>query len=320
MRRLAMAMAVLSLAVGCGPDSGAADELELQLEELSGADADGDGIPDALEDALAKKFAPEFRFGPSGEEKNLPSSVDWFLARAALRFNHGPCGDHVVRAQGTLTQSNLSTVSHRTTNWLCAHTQTVKKSNEKKLEYNLHATSTATRAGSPPSEWKLYTHVRKSTLQGGAWDIQYWIFFPYQSGPLGFDHEGDWEHITITVDARREFFSAWYAAHSGGTRFRKADLTFVEGTHPVVYTAIGTHASYARPGSYESPSPFKDVAKDGGPRWRTWESPLVNLGEIGKPLNGQHFILYGGRWGSVGKFDFTSGPPTPTFQGSWNTR
>jgi hypothetical protein len=48
------------------------------------ADLDGDGIDDALELALAERFAPVILM--SKDETNLPVNVGWFLARATLEY------------------------------------------------------------------------------------------------------------------------------------------------------------------------------------------------------------------------------------------
>ena len=76
-------------------------------------------------------------------------------------------------------------------------------------------------------------------------------------------------------------------------------------------------------GSHDTHYPtFTDETRDGGPVWQTWKN-VVNVGEKGRALNGQSFIDYGGRWGQIGILNGsvnlgTSGPDTPSVQGSWN--
>jgi hypothetical protein len=63
---------------------------------------------------------------------------------------------------------------------------------------------------------------------------------------------------------------------------------------------------------------LNDYTADGGPIWDA-AANLVNVGEKTHPLNGQSFIRYGGRWGEIGTFAFTTGPLTPSFQPTWTT-
>ena len=69
------------------------------------------------------------------------------------------------------------------------------------------------RAGSAdPRDWVTYVHVYPRT--DGHINVQYWFFYPYNDGPFFFDHDADWEHVTIDVDrsgvpARRLLRAAW---------------------------------------------------------------------------------------------------------------
>ena len=64
---------------------------------------------------------------------------------------------------------------------------------------------------------------------------------------------------------------------------------------------------------------YSDYCYDNGPRWKTWEN-FINVGERRKTLNGQTFILYGGRWGEVGYTKWTSGPQGPAFKDAWDIK
>jgi len=76
-------------------------------------DVDLDGVPDMWEDVLAVKYAPEVRLPPSNEDWTRPSSVDWYLARAHLRFEHDNCSDCPIMSVGSVTQQNLWKQTHR---------------------------------------------------------------------------------------------------------------------------------------------------------------------------------------------------------------
>lgn len=75
--------------------------------------------------------------------------------------------------------------------------------------------------------------------------LQYW--FCYYFDDWANIHEGDWESITVFL--RREGqtwqpLGATYSAHENGTRRHWPDIERLEDTHPVVYVASGSHASY----------------------------------------------------------------------------
>lgn len=313
--RSLLLFSTLTLAA-CGPlaeEDASFDELEDALF----ADVDADGLDDAIEDQLAVKYAPEVRLAPSSIDWTRPANVDWYLARVHMRFNHSGCPDCQVLALGTSTQSNLSTRSHQTKNWLCSHTSTTYASNQSHKEFFLQPPDDAVHSGAPSSDWRVYVHVKPSVVVSAGHDIQYWFFYPYNDSIASVNHEADWEHITVSTDSAGNFHSAWYAQHSGGVRYTASQLSW-NGTHPIVYSADGSHASYPAVGDWPLILGMYDHTYTGGPAWQTWNN-WVNVGEKGAARNGQLFIAYGGRWGEVGELDDTSGPQGPSFQGSWNT-
>lgn len=280
-------------------------------------DVDLDGIPDAWEDRLAARFAPELRLPPASEDWTRPASVDWYLARVHMRFEHSGCSDCQVLGVGAVTQDNLASQSHRGKNWRCAHKDGPSFSSAS-AKFFLQPPDDGVHKGAPQSAWRAYVHVKRD---GAGWAVQYWFFYAYNDSVASANHEGDWEHITVITDAAGEFAAAHYAQHEGGRTYQAGDLEFVAGTHPVVWVADGSHASYPKRGSFDIPNvpAFDDHTYAGGPVWQTWHS-WVNVGEKGRPRGGQRFIDYGGRWGEFGLTSFTSGPRTPSFQDAWDSR
>ena len=75
--------------------------------------------------------------------------------------------------------------------------------------------------------------------------IQYW--FCYYFNDWADIHEGDWEGLSIFL---RQAGTDWkplgatYFEHANGARRHWADIEIVDDTHPVVYIASGSHASY----------------------------------------------------------------------------
>jgi hypothetical protein len=56
-------------------------------------DDDGDGIPEQLEDYLMTTFGPELRLPPDDIDWTRPASVDWYLPKVRMRFDHPLCPD-----------------------------------------------------------------------------------------------------------------------------------------------------------------------------------------------------------------------------------
>ncbi|MFN8495019.1 MAG: Vps62-related protein [Caldilineaceae bacterium] len=93
-------------------------------------------------------------------------------------------------------------------------------------------------------------------------DIKYIFFYPFQGfqtfrvGILhGFStkkrnfewarfgrHEGDWEHITVRLTPALQLQGVFYGQHGDSVWVEKPPL--IDGTHPVVLSALNDHASY----------------------------------------------------------------------------
>jgi hypothetical protein len=154
--------------------------------------------------------------------------------------------------------------------------------------------------------------------------VQYWFYYAYSSFWIpSFDHEGEWEMIQLELDSDREAVRAWYSAHG------KVEEKYPEfrGDHPVVYSGLGTHASFHT--QCGLPERCAAVTCDSC-RWFTWDGGLaefggagkqgggvVNLGELDAPMSGKSWLKYSGRWGEIGNAGTTSGPRGPAFQPPW---
>jgi hypothetical protein len=114
-------------------------------------------------------------------------------------------------------------------------------------------------------------------------------------------HEGDWERVTVYLDERDPEGAApasvGFYRHST-TTFLRWDRVEKDGSHPVAYAAIGSHASLPEPGFG-----FIDVGDRDGPRWQTADE-LERVEEA--PWYG-----FGGAWGRVGKVRESTGPVGP---------
>lgn len=268
------------------------------------ADHDQDGLPDAVEDALLARYAPIVLIHPS--EPALPASTDWLLARSELEPAPGP-------RTRVLAASVLG---------LLAWPQPVEHPAAR-----LRPRARDRAGSSVPADWVTYGHAFRS--EGGGVLLQYWFFYPFNDAYGLFDHEGDWEHVTVRLGPTLAPEGAWYARHHDarpGVWFDWAALSR-EGEHPVVLAARGTHASYAKlaelPGwerTCGTTSPAAAAAGGCGV-WRTWGGDtggVVNVGERAAPR--VPFVAWPGRWGATGRLglDSRSGPPPgPAFQAGW---
>ena len=97
----------------------------------------------------------------------------------------------------------------------------------------------------------VYAHVATEPGYPGRLALQYWIFYAYND--WNNLHEGDWENVQLVFDAAtaaealtRKPVSIGYSQHEGAERadWGDAKLELVDGRHPVVYPAAGSHANF----------------------------------------------------------------------------
>jgi hypothetical protein len=152
--------------------------------------------------------------------------------------------------------------------------------------------------------------------------LQYWFFHPYNDWVN--KHEGDWEMIQIILDGNtKEPLKITYSWHYGGHTFLWSDSSVVkiDETHPEVYAASGSHASYwtSDPISFDAKWDTKGCLTDS-------VNPVKTLMSIGSNLNIQGaetyrlqpisddtpWVQWKGRWGQKTTWDWgTSGPRSP---------
>ncbi|CZT15287.1 related to VPS62 Vacuolar Protein Sorting [Ramularia collo-cygni] len=112
-------------------------------------------------------------------------------------------------------------------------------------------------------------------------DVFYMYFYAFDYGGdylarqinVG-NHVGDWEHnmLRFVEGKPREM---WFSQHAGGQAFEYSAVEkFEGGGRPVVYSANGTHANYAKPGTHDHTIPGVDLPvglledhTDAGPLW-----------------------------------------------------
>jgi hypothetical protein len=117
--------------------------------------------------------------------------------------------------------------------------------------------------------WDAPVYVHSTTRNGKVY-LDYWTFYGYNDKSID-DHVGDWERVAVEVDPRtRRPTHVIFFRHND----RPARLPWGEvqrqGSHPVVYRASGSHASYPSPGHFDIFGPSPDQAADSDHRSPTW--------------------------------------------------
>ena len=152
--------------------------------------------------------------------------------------------------------------------------------------------------------------------QNGTVYAFYMYFYNFNLGDkpwiLGYyagNHVGDWEHNAIKfTNGQPE--SIWYSQHSSGEAFTY-DATQKIGLRPVAYSAKGTHANYAQPGTHDHTIPglnlpFTFVITDTTSQGALWD-PTLN----------SYLYSYRAADNSFAAFDGVSPTSYLSFQGTW---
>jgi hypothetical protein len=138
--------------------------------------------------------------------------------------------------------------------------------------------------------------------------ITFWFFYAYNAGPIpgGADnHEGDWERITVKLNANNRATHVAYFQHNGPPEEKKWKDVSKSGTHPIVFSAKGSHASYFTAGKHGlGPGGIVKDTTGKGEQWRTWQH-MQNA-------RAQDWYGFGGAWGEVGNYKDTTGPQGPS--------
>lgn len=267
---------------------------------------------------LATTYAPLIYLS-KGEAKR-PANTGAFIAGSKLTWTHdGGCNDHELAPQGKVDAARLGNggYQHQTANRICQH-GTKYASNQNVRPYGplgpregmfLDLEDKQHGMGSVHSEL-YYDYVKGS-------HITYWFFYAFNDGPAVQNHEGDWERVSIRLDAANKPITVAYFSH-GGACVLSYPSAKKSGTHPIAYAALGTHATYPKTGQFPTEFPgVKDNVIAGGEVWPTYLRTLRNVRSM--PWYG-----YGGGWGNVGELTHTTGPIGPSafkspVPGNWSS-
>jgi hypothetical protein len=171
----------------------------------------------------------------------------------------------------------------------------------------------------------VYAHVATDPADPGKLALQYWFFYAFND--FNNLHEGDWEMIQLVFDAADAHealagkpVEVGYSSHEGAERASWGDdkLALVDGTHPVVYPAAGSHANKYTDALYLGSSAEAGVGCDDTRGPHVELRPVVQTIPSDPQTAAQAFpwITFEGRWGELQKA-FFNGPTGPNLKAQW---
>lgn len=167
-----------------------------------------------------------------------------------------------------------------------------------------------------------YAHVVRDEDAGHV-TIQYWLFYYYNDW---FNkHEGDWELVQVVLTAAGEPEWVVLSQHHGGTRRAWDTAQVEEGTHPVAYVALGSHANYfwgdeIYPNGVTIGNARLEIMDRTGTAGRVIPDVILipdreQAAADPARWRGLEWISFGGRWGEIAPQSDFSGPYGPADKG-----
>jgi hypothetical protein len=169
----------------------------------------------------------------------------------------------------------------------------------------------------------VYAHIAREPNHPG-FTLQYWFFWYFnQFNDL---HEGDWEGMQLSFEAEttaealhEEPSEIILFQHAGGERAGWNDSKVQkQGTHPIVYPAAGSHATF-----YDSAVYIQNGQRGSGVGCDNTTEPLrelrpqpLLLPEAASESGPFKWLSYDGRWGEKEK-GFNNGPTGPPTKTVW---
>jgi len=268
------------------------------------------------EQALADRFAPVLLLVAQDEECGPgepyePIDVD-------LLF-----GENTVALRGPWNTTDLVKIGPEATDLV------------NRFEYHLDYPGSALDPGCDYEIWNrrltdgssptVYAHVATDPGHPGQVSLQYWFFYVFNQ--FNNLHEGDWEMIQLDFEAgdaadaqTKTPVAVGYSSHEGAEEAAWGDekLQIVDGTHPVVYPASGSHANKFGDALYLGSSAEAGVGCDNTEGPHREIRPVVKTIPSDPTAAAQAYpwITFEGRWGELQKA-FFNGPTGPNLKTQW---
>jgi hypothetical protein len=174
----------------------------------------------------------------------------------------------------------------------------------------------------PPA---VYAHVATDAGYPGKLALQYWFFYAFND--FNNTHEGDWEMIQLVFDAPDAAGAlavapeaVGYSQHEGAERAVWGDhkLEIIDGTHPVVHPAAGSHANFFEDALYLGSSGSQGVGCDDATSPSVEVRPVVKVipSDPAAAREAYPWIGFEGRWGEL-QTAFYNGPTGPNLKKQW---
>lgn len=171
----------------------------------------------------------------------------------------------------------------------------------------------------------VYAHVATDPAHPGKLALQYWLFYVFND--FNNLHEGDWEMIQLDFEApdaraalEKTPYEVGYSSHEGAERAHWGDdkLELVDGTHPVVYPAAGSHANKYTEALYVGSSAEAGVGCDDtrGPHRQLRPAIVTIPHDPTAAASELPWITFRGRWGEL-QPAFFNGPTGPNLKTQW---
>jgi hypothetical protein len=262
---------------------------------------------------LAQRYAPVVRLVEQNEsckhgEPYVPTDVNAVL------------GNPDVALRGPWDKTNLIKVA-----------PTAQDLSTGLFDYHLDFPGSALTPGCSYDTWShrinqgrvptAYAHVVKEPAYPGRLALQYWFFYVFND--FNNKHEGDWEMIQLDFDAatpsgalRVKPALVGFSQHEGAesSRWGERKLQIVDGTHPVVYPALGSHANYFTSALHLGRSAAQGVGCDdtGGPSTELRPTVALLATNQAAYLRAYPWLGFEGHWGEKHEalYDGPTGPNT----------
>ncbi|HMI22247.1 MAG TPA: hypothetical protein VK496_04965 [Gaiellaceae bacterium] len=270
----------------------------------------------AQEAQLAKRYAPVVR---------LVSHTDCAPGKPYLPIDVNLLfGEPTVALRGPWTQGDLVKIGPTATDL-----------SKGLFDYHLDFPGSALEPGCDYLRWQrrlvegqtpaIYGHIATEAGRPGKLALQYWLFYVFND--WNNLHEGDWEMIQLVFDASTAAqaltqppVEVGYSQHEGAERAAWGDdkLERVDGTHPVVHPAAGSHANFYGESLYLGSSAEQGVGCDDtrGPTFDIRPTVQTIPSDPAQARADFPWIAFEGRWGEL-RPAFFNGPTGPNLKTQW---
>jgi Vacuolar protein sorting-associated protein 62 len=251
------------------------------------------------------------------EQYNPPTTVDTVLGNPAVRLIHYVNGKDVP-IQRAPTAADIAGLDEDYYLDLPGDPLSVKCPRKGSYATDFQDLRAAGRAPA-----LTYAHIATEPGYSGL-VVQYWFFYYFNQ--FNDVHEGDWEGMQISFDAdtpaealAQDPSQIALFQHAGGERADWDDTKVQkDGTHPIVYPAAGSHATFYDNAIYiQNGSHGSGVGCDNtqDPHVEARPRPVIIPTAAG-PGSEFQWLSYLGHWGQREK-GFNNGPQGPTTKKQW---